>query len=209
MKNKTVQLVLEWADFEEAYPEGNMADFCRYYLARQQEDKMPVTGAIPDSIEEEMMRTIGRISKLHLFYANLALKGTDLHQIEEFWLLCTIRQEKNPKKSEVIYANLLELSSGTDMLNRMKQRGLIREVADKEDKRSKRIMLTEKGEEMIDPCFEEINKSAKMLVNELSEMEKGLAVHLLKSMEIKFSSLWTRHRSLPFEEIYRNVMEGD
>ena len=61
-------------------------------------------------------------------------------------MLATIHPEKNPKKTEVIYANLFELSSGTDMLNRMKKRGLIKEYDDQVDKRSKRIELTPKGE---------------------------------------------------------------
>ena len=73
------------------------------------------------------MKLIGRISKLNLLYPNKALKGTGLNQIEEFGMLMTIKQEKNPRKIEVIYANLFEPSSGTDMRNRMKKRGSIKE----------------------------------------------------------------------------------
>jgi len=35
-----------------------------------------------------------------MVYANMALKGTDLNQIEEFGMLVTIRQEKNPGKQK-------------------------------------------------------------------------------------------------------------
>src|SRR6202008_4142840 len=100
---------------------------------------------------------------------NMALKGTDLNQIEEFGILATIRQEKNPKKTEVIYANLFELSSGTDMLNRMKKRGLIKEYNDTEDKRSKRIELTAKGEKALAECFVQVKKMATMMMHDLAE----------------------------------------
>ena len=156
--NKTVKLVNEWGDFEAKHPAGDIDDFCRYYLAKRQEKKISgplVGGVVPHFIDGLLMKIIGRISKLNMLYANKALKGTDLNQIEEFGMLATIRQEKNPKKTEVIYANLFELSSGTDMLNRMKKRGLIREYNDKEDKRSKRIELTPKGGKVLMPVMKE------------------------------------------------------
>src|SRR5688572_20844670 len=140
--NKTVELVNNWAEFEAKYPNGNIEDFCRHYLAHQKQKKIEgplVGGVVPSFNEGLLLKIIGRISKLNMAYANLALRGTELNQIEEFGVLQTIKKEKNPKKTEVIYANLFELSSGTDMLNRMKERGLIIEYTDQDDKRSKRI----------------------------------------------------------------------
>ncbi|CAL1517465.1 winged helix DNA-binding protein [Chitinophaga sp. MM2321] len=207
--NKTVTLVNEWGDFEVKHPEGSIEDFCRYYLARQNEQKIKGTlvgGVVPHYIDGLLMKIIGRISKLNMLYANKVLQGTDLNQIEEFGMLMTIRQEKNPRKTEVIYANLFELSSGTDMLNRMKKRGLIKEHADKEDKRSKRIELTAKGEKVVEQCLEKIRKNATMMAHGLTDDDKELAVQLLKSIEIKFSALWPQHRTKPFEEVYESIM---
>jgi DNA-binding MarR family transcriptional regulator len=121
--------------------------------------KGPLVGGVVPTINDGLLlKIIGRISKLNMNYANLALKGTGLNQIEEFGILLTIKQEKHPKKTEVIYANLYELSSGTDMLTRMKKRGLIKEYNDKEDKRAKRLELTAKGEKVADACKTKILK---------------------------------------------------
>ncbi len=106
--NKTVALVNEWGNFEARHRDGSIADFCRHYLARQGEQKIKgplVGGVVPQFVDGLLMKIIGRISKLNMVYANMALKGTDLNQIEEFGMLVTIRQEKNPRKTEVIYAN--------------------------------------------------------------------------------------------------------
>jgi len=209
--NKTVALVNEWGNFEARHREGSIADFCRHYLARQNEQKIKgplVGGVVPQFVDGLLMKIIGRISKLNMLYANLALKGTDLNQIEEFGMLATIRQEKNPRKTEVIYANLFELSSGTDMLNRMKKRGLIREYDDKEDKRSKRIELTPKGEKVVDGCSKRIKKNAMLMTHALRDDDKELCVQLLKSIEIEFSALWPQHRGKPFEEVYQSVVKG-
>lgn len=207
--NKTVELVNNWGAFEENHPKGSIEDFCRYYLAKQEQQKVKdkmVGGVVPPFNEGLLLKIIGRIQKLNMNYANLALKGSELNQIEEFGILQTIKQDKNPKKTEVIYANLLELSSGTDMLTRLKNRGLIKEYDDNEDKRSKRIELTTKGEEAIEATKLKIFKNAKLMMNDLSEDDKALCIQLLKNVEIKFSSLWQKHKGKEFDEIYKEVI---
>ena len=206
--NTTVVLVNEWAAFEKKHPDANIEDFCRHYLASQRhaEVKGPLVGGVVPTINDGLLlKIIGRISKLNMNYANLALKGTGLNQIEEFGILLTIKQEKNPKKTEVIYANLYELSSGTDMLARMKKRGLIKEYDDKEDRRSKRLELTAKGEKVADACKTKILKNATMMMNDLTEDDKQLCIQLLKNVEVKFSALWQKHKGRDFEEIYKEI----
>jgi DNA-binding MarR family transcriptional regulator len=206
--NKTVTLVNEWADFESRHPDGSIDDFCRYYLARKQEaPKGPlVGGVVPPSVNGLLLKLIGRIHKLNMFYANMALKESDLSQMEEFGILATIKQEKNPRKTEVIYANLLELSSGTDMLARLKSRGLIKEYNDTEDKRSKRLELTAKGEKVFNTCLVNVHKMATMIMNDLARDDKELCIQLLKNVEIKFSAVWQKHKGKTFEEVYEDVV---
>lgn len=208
--NKTIELINLWGVFEENHPTGSIEDFCRHYLAHQRQQKVKgplVGGVVPPINDGLLLKMIGRIHKLNMNYANLALKGTELNQIEEFGILLTVKQERNPKKTEVIYANLFELSSGTDMLARIKKRGLIKEYDDKEDKRSKRIMLTAKGEKAIETCFVKIRKMAAMMLHDLADDDKELCIQLLKNIEIKFSALWPKHRGKGFEEIFHEVVE--
>ncbi|NIG54764.1 MarR family winged helix-turn-helix transcriptional regulator [Chitinophaga sp. Cy-1792] len=209
--NKTVELVNHWGNFEEKHPNGSIADFCRYYLARQEKEPKTsgklVGGVVPQVKAGLLMKIIGRISKLNMSYANIALEGTGLHQIEEFGILQTIRQEQAPRKTEVIYANLFELSSGTDMLNRLKKRGLIKEYADKEDKRSKRIELTAKGEKVIRDSTAKIEKNATMLLHTLADDDKDLCIQLLKEIEIKLSEKWQRHKGKGFDEIFEDLLQ--
>src|SRR5437016_6020094 len=100
MANQTVALVNEWGNFEAKHPDGTIEDFCRHYLARQKKEKVKGTlvgGVVPPFNDGLLLKIIGRISKLNMAFANMALKDTGLNQIEEFGILGTIRQEKNPK----------------------------------------------------------------------------------------------------------------
>jgi DNA-binding MarR family transcriptional regulator len=209
--NKTVELVNEWAKYETRHPDGGVADFCRYYLAHQNEKPLKgalVGGVIPAVADGLLLKIIGRISKLNMLYANMALRGTEVNQIEEFGMLAYIKQNKNPRKTEVIYASLFELSSGTDMLKRLQKRGLIKEYDDKEDKRSKRVELTAKGEKIVEVCYGRIVKNAKMLMHDLAEDDKSLCIQLLKGVEMKFSSIWPQHKGKPFTEVFTSIVEA-
>src|SRR4051812_9721970 len=93
--NKTIDLVNQWGAFEEKHPAGSIEDFCRHYLARQGQQKIKgplVGGVVPPINDGLLLKIMGRIHKLNMNYANLALKGTDLNQMEEFGLLLTIKQ---------------------------------------------------------------------------------------------------------------------
>jgi len=206
---KTIELVNSWGEFLRTHPEGNIEDFCRHSLAHSQQKETKgilVGGVVPAVADGLLLKIIGRISKLNMNYANLALEGTGLKQIEEFGILVKIKQEKNPKKTEVIYANLFELSSGTDMLTRLKKRGLIKEYDDTEDKRSKRLELTTKGEKAVSASKGRILMNAAMLMKELTDDDKQLCIQLLKNVEIKFSALWQKHKGRAFDEIFKEVV---
>ena len=207
--NKIIKLVNEWGGFEADHPDANIDDFCRHYLATHQQHKNigPLTGGVvPPTSEGLLLKMIGRIHKLNMSYANNALENTGVKQVEEFGILLTVQQERNPKKSEVIYANLFELSSGTDMLNRLIKRGLIKEYDDKDDKRSKRIELMPAGEKAIELCIARMRKVAALMTIDLSEDDKQLCIQLLKNIEIKYSALWQQHKDKPFDEVYDGMM---
>ncbi|MEH6305898.1 winged helix DNA-binding protein [Olivibacter sp. CPCC 100613] len=210
--NKTVELVNHWGEFEKKHPEGSIADFCRYFLAQQDKEEelegLLVGGVVPYFREGLLLKIIGRISKLNMAYANIALKETGLNQIEEFGILQTIKQEKSPRKTEVIYANLFELSSGTDMMNRLQKRGLIKEYADKEDRRSKRVELTAKGENTAELSEARIKKNAAMLLNSLTADDQELCIQLLKGVEVRLSEHWQKQKGKNFDAIYNELYKA-
>jgi len=210
MTNKAVNLLNEWADFDTAHPDAELSDFCRHYLARQRQKKVqgPMAGgAIPQGTDGLLLKLIGRINKLNMNYTGSALEGTGLHQVEELGILLTVQQQKNPRKTEIIHNNLFKLTSGTNLIGRLKDRGLIKEYDDDDDKRSKRIELTPAGRAAIELARTRMGKVSKMMVNDLSDDDKNLCIALLKNIDIKYSALWLSHRGKTFDDIYDEVME--
>jgi DNA-binding MarR family transcriptional regulator len=144
---------------------------------------------------------------MHTAYANIALQDTGLSQIEEFGILITIhRLSEDPKKTEVIQSNIIQLSSGTNMLERLKKKGLLKEYDDPVDRRSKRLKLTEEGKKAVQKGTSRMGKLARMMLRELDDEDKQLCIQLLKSTEAKFSVLLPKQKNKKFDDIYEENM---
>jgi DNA-binding MarR family transcriptional regulator len=207
-RNKTAELVNQWAAFEEIHPEADIEDFCRYYLVHQREAKEKrelFDGAIPPYPDVAISKVIDRIAKLQMIYVNIVMEGARISNFEEFALLNAIAVLKSPKKTEAIYHTLNELSTGLHLLANLKQLGLITEHDDADDKRSKRLNLTVKGGKVLQECRQRLMLVPKMLYMEMQAQDMEVCVQLLKNVEIRFSGLWQQHKGRPFGEVYESV----
>jgi DNA-binding MarR family transcriptional regulator len=209
MLNKTVELVKLWGDYEAQNPDCTIDDFFRYQASLAAKEKRQTAG--PDwqlhpDINGRLMIAIRRIGKYHMVYSNKALEETGLDQIEEFGILVTIFNQVNPIKSEAIYNNVMELSSGTNMLNRLKKRGLISEYADQDDKRVKRLKLTSKGKETLGKAKVRVLQVAKLMANVLTDEDKQLCLQLLNPIGDRFVGLFQKQKNKSFDEIFREMM---
>lgn len=207
--NKAVAVLTEWNAFDEKHPDAGIEDFCRYYLIHKREkvhEREVFDGIIPPKEDSQLMKLLGRIVKLHGTFTAAALADSGLNSIEEFSLLAAIRQLNGPRKTEAISACLYEISTGTDMLKRYKKAGYITETPDLEDKRSKRISLTPKGEKVMKKAQINIVKLAQMMMHGVDPEDKKLCFQLLKRIEIEFSASWQSFRGKTFDEIYAEVM---
>jgi hypothetical protein len=205
---KTVELVNLWGDFEEKHPNAAIEDFCRYYLtiSREKDNTRELfNGDKPDNIPSTLGKLIVWLSRLATNYNVLALSEINIKHFEEFLLLNSVKILKEPKKTEAIYYNMIELSTGLNFLTSLKERGYITEYDDKLDKRSKRLKLTKNGEATLKKCYNQLHKVSGILLGDMSDEDIQLCILLLGGIEDKFSSAWLRHRSMAFGEILKEM----
>ncbi len=208
--NKTAELVNHWADFEEKHPDAGIEDFCSFFLikGRQQDGGDGLfSGDFPPRADIVLTKLIDRISRLHMIYVQMALKETEINHFEEFRLMTAIANLESPKKTEVIYHTINELSTGLALLAGMKKQGYIIEQDDPGDKRSKRLLLTAKGQKALQACYEQFSKIPQILFDGVPEEDVELCIQLLKNVDIKYSQLWQLHKRGTFDEVYNNIKE--
>jgi DNA-binding MarR family transcriptional regulator len=169
-------------------------------------NKVAKSETLIPNINGRLIIAIMKFSKFYILYSNKALEGTGLMQIEEFGILAIIYNKKNPIKSEVIYDNLLELSSGANMLIRLKKRGLISESADKDDLRAKRLTLTRKGEESLKKAFHQVVNVEQMMTLGMSEEDKLSCIRALIPVNDRYSAIFQKQKTKSFKEVYQENM---
>lgn len=205
--NNTVKLVNSYAAFEESHPDSGIEDFCRYWLAsRRTKEKTDnlFGGEMPPREDIILAKLIDRISRIHMIYIQIAMNGMKIQHFEEFSLLSAIAHLKTPRKTEVIYHTINELSTGLNLLAGMKKRGYINEQDDPEDKRSKRLSLTPKGKKILQGCYERFSKIPELLFKDMNHEDIQLCIQLLKNIDLKFSRLWQNDKGRSLEEISKS-----
>lgn len=209
--NTTVDLVNEWAKFENRHRDASIEDFCRYFLLQQKVQQKPVRflgDVLPPRKSSLLTKLLVKLVRIHDVYIAMATRDLKIRQPEEFYFLSIIKNLKSPKKTEVIYHTVNELSNGLNILNSLLKQGYITEQQDRDDMRSKRVSLTAKGEKILKQCYDQIYKVSELMFSEMHEDDIMLCIQLLKKVEAKFSEKWLIHKSKSFEEVFNSFVNN-
>jgi len=207
MENKTVELVNLWHEYQQKHNNASLTDFFRYSLMADEHHSSPDAEEhykeIP--LDARLSRCMGRVIRFQSMYARKALSEVDFKNLDDFLYLNTIKRMGNPKKSEVIYENVSEFSSGTEIIKRLVQLGLVEESVDPDDRRSKRLTVTPRGQEILLKCYEKMQAVSSMALSCLSTDDKELLFSLLLPVDTLHSSLYEQMRNKNIDEITKEV----
>jgi len=210
--NKTVELVNAWADFEKNHPESGVEEFCRHYLTKtrekQNKEKLFAGAPMPPKAHMIMSKLMGRIMRMFEVYANEAIKEIGVKKAEEFFFLNYTYHAKNPKKTEVIYDSVTELTTGLAVLEQLRKAGLITEKADPGDKRSKRVSVTAKGEKVLFACYKQFGKVGEIIFGDMPEEDQRLCIQLLQPIDSKHAAIWQQSKGKDFNETYKSLVKN-
>jgi DNA-binding MarR family transcriptional regulator len=101
----------------------------------------------------------------------------------EYNMLIQVYLLKTPNKKELAQNMLLENTTTVEITNRMLKRGLIKEIIDKEDKRSTRIGLTAEGEKKLYESYEYMKDLPATFLSDLINKEISELVYMLEKVE--------------------------
>lgn len=159
--------------------------------------------------ERQFLTLLSRASRFIDFYIRKALEDTPLHSQLEFQFLISIKEMGKPRKTDVIYFNLTEISTGVETLKRLQQRGLINDLTDPHDKRIRRLVLTSTGNAVVKDALTQFN-TLDHLVKAFGTEEdwKGFITALLRFNELH-NSFYQHHRQKRFHEFAHKIRNGN
>jgi DNA-binding MarR family transcriptional regulator len=202
MKNKDLllQLIDLLDDFEQEYPEMESPGLDAFIgFVQVQRGQAPtcnqsfirnVAGPLEEHVqnagmnpETEITRLICMLYRYTRGYIKKGLLGSMIQTVDEFTFLIILLTHESLTKSELINKNAMESTSGTEVIRRLLRQGLIDQFDDPDDKRSRRVVITQKGRQEIFAVLPRVQMAAKIVAGTLAHSEKNTLIYLLRKLD--------------------------
>ena len=134
------------------------------------------------NIDMELTFLLIMQSKHYKTYCKEALVNTDINSPDEYSFLYHLSLVDSFRKMELVHIHLLEAPSGIEVIKRLLKKEFIEEFDDMDDKRAKRVRITNKGRKETDKITPQMKSVYSKMTAEMSLKEKLYAVSLLKEL---------------------------
>lgn len=204
--------------FQSLYPNGDLKAYSLWLSDKMLQTRKTVqleneadtahTHANTEEFPEIEISTL--ITNLYRFargYLKKALENTVFRTVDEFSFLSSLIKHENMLKSELIQEHLMEISSGTEVIKRLKKMDLIKEWPDPHDGRAKRVSLTIKGRNAIVEAFEDMHKVAKIMNGNLSLEEQKRIIIILSKLKNFHNNIFEKEKDKNLDIILKNYIK--
>lgn len=130
-----------------------------------------------------------RVSRIARYLGKKTLADSPLSSIEEFTVLNTVYHRQPISKSELNRIVVLEATTGTQLIRRLVNAGLLAESQDAADRRSWLLSLTEAGEALRHATFEALEPEIRFKFKALSDPEQEQLLGLLQKLNDDLSEM--------------------
>jgi DNA-binding MarR family transcriptional regulator len=193
------------------HEEYSLDEFIGYLNAKSGSQELAmreISGENKGWFKDEYRNTASDISILIVlmnhyakWYIKKALRESHLQTPDEFSFLITLMTYESLSKSELITKQVMEKTSGSEVIRRLIKRGLIVESADENDKRSIRVSITQSGRDEIFKILPLMSKVTKIVIGNLSSEEINTLSYLLKKLDYFHNDIYINKRGQPLSDI--------
>ena len=139
------------------------------------------------------------------WYIKKVLRDSLLQTPDEFSFLITLMTYDSLNKSELIAKQVMEKTSGSEIINRLIKKGMIAETSDQNDKRSIRVAITKSGRDEILKILPLMSKVTKIVVGNLSDDEINTLSYLLKKLDYFHNEIYLNKRDQSLSDIFSGI----
>lgn len=218
---KVKNILFDILDYLEAYENENLdntknlntTDFLGFVNSRHQFGNLKrdsISGGEEHWIDSETfqngMNTDISILIVMMFryakgYIKKALKDSRINSADEFSYMVTLLTYNSMTKMELINMQVMEKTSGNEIINRLIKMGFIEQSQDENDKRSVRIKLTELGRNEILAVLPSMRAVSQIVVGDLSENEINTLGYMLRKLDHFHNDIFHNRKDSDLQEL--------
>ncbi|KGE85435.1 MAG: MarR family winged helix-turn-helix transcriptional regulator [Phaeodactylibacter xiamenensis] len=183
MKIEDAKQVIDWLGaFQEQHKAEHLSPVAFGEWLQQQERGGNMEGSLPPNTDGLISMFFGFMANYAAYYARRIFRHLDLYSMTDWAFLATLEQEEPLTKSVLIQKNILEKSTGTEVLKRLKKQGYIEELSNPEDRRAKLVRLSDKGRKVVAEANARIIPMGEVVTGDLTTAEKQQLLNLLQKL---------------------------
>jgi DNA-binding MarR family transcriptional regulator len=193
-----IEIITNWESFLAQSPDGSLEDFAQWLLATSNQQKTRANSTLEGDLQQyfdnntseysytaansEAAYLIGRLNKFIKRYTKPLFSDLGITNQDEFAILAHVDYLKESIKKTIIEDNLIDMSSGIDMMNRLLKRKWLIERTNPLDKREKLVSLTPEGKAVLLNIYKGLATIPDILVD-MSDAQKNIFVQRLKDLD--------------------------
>lgn len=162
---------------------------------------LPRSGQAEESTDTILTMLISYLFRYAKHYTKKALDTTPLSTMDEFTFLATLSYQGSLTKTELIQQHLLEVTSGIEIIKRLMRADLIADFPDPNDRRSKRVKITDKGRTVLEGVMVQMDRVAQIVSGDLTGSEIGQLLPLMHKLNDFHALIHMQDRKSPLEKI--------
>lgn len=186
MRNTSViPLLDQWEKFIEENPRSDIYDFANWLLAGKRFGKRAKSVSENEKEISNAVQSAVLITRLRCYlgmYVKPTVKALGLTKEHEYNFLYQISKMNRPNKNDLSKENMVEFSTGRDILRRLILKNLITEKTDPDDRRATRLQLTPKGKKTLEKSFRMIGETFTDFLGDLTIKEQENFISLLTKL---------------------------
>jgi DNA-binding MarR family transcriptional regulator len=216
---KTKDILLELIDYLDKYERENAqssanlntSDFLGYINSNYQTQNIKVRDLNRGSQEFGNDETQGPNTDISILivllfryakgYIKKALKDSLIKTADEFSFLITLMTHESMIKTELIQNQIMEKTSGTDIINRLLKLELIEQFNDAADKRSIRVKITQKGRVEIMSILPQMRLVSQIVTGNLTYTEKNMLAYSLRKLELFHNDIFVNKKGSELNDL--------
>ncbi len=136
-------------------------------------------------------------------YIKKALKNSILNTADEFSFLITLLTYESITKIELINRQIMEKTSGNEIINRLIKLGLVNQENNPEDKRSVKINITLKGRTELMKVLPQMQLVSQIVAGNLNEDEKYTLLFILRKLDRFHKDIFNHKRKYDLAELIK------
>ncbi len=174
-----VPLLEKWEFFSIRFPGKDMYAFAQW-LSKERVGEMPANVPGDRNLRSAQVGIlITRLQKYLGLYIKPVVNKLGFTREHEYNFLYQISRMKEPSKNDLSKENLVEFSTGRDVIRRLIEKKFVSEKRDIEDGRATILTITSLGKKVLEKSFEEVSQVFTDFMGDLTIAEQDQLIYLL------------------------------